>query len=60
MELRCLMSSGGSAQLFDLRCIVREKMIEFVKEKYPGALPTMRWEMKGARQQDGEPGKVNG
>jgi len=36
MELRCLMSSGGSAQLFDLRCIVREKMIEFVKENYPG------------------------
>ena len=60
MELRCLMSSGGSAQLFDLRCIVREKMIEFVKENYPGALPTMRWELKGGKtagQEDGEPGK---
>ena len=25
MELRCLVSSGGSSQLFDLRCLVREK-----------------------------------
>jgi small-conductance mechanosensitive channel len=46
MELRCLMSSGGSPQLFDLRCIVREKMIEFIRENYPHALPTMRVEMK--------------
>ena len=48
MELRCLVSSGGSAQLFDLRCIVREKMIEYLKEKYPGALPRTRVELKGA------------
>ncbi len=46
MELRCLMSSRGSSQMFDLRCLVREKMVEFVREKYPHALPTMRVEMK--------------
>jgi small-conductance mechanosensitive channel len=46
MELRCLVSSAGSSQLFDLRCIVREKMIDFLREKYPHALPTMRFEMR--------------
>lgn len=42
MELRCLMSSYGSSQLFDLRCLVREKMIEFLRSSYPEAMPTLR------------------
>lgn len=46
MELRCLMSSADSGKSFDLRCLVREKMIEFVRENYPHALPTMRVEMR--------------
>jgi small-conductance mechanosensitive channel len=46
MELRCLISSGGSAENFDLRCIVREKMIEFLKTNYPLALPTLRMEIR--------------
>ena len=46
MELRCLVSSAGSSQLFDLRCLVREKMIEFLRENYPQALPTLRFEMR--------------
>lgn len=45
MELRCLMSSGNSSKSFDLRCLVREMMIAFVKENYPFALPTMRVEI---------------
>jgi small-conductance mechanosensitive channel len=47
MELRCLVSSGGSSQLFDLRCVVREKMIEFLRDNFPSALPTFRMEMRG-------------
>jgi hypothetical protein len=46
MELRCLVSSAGSSQNFDLRCLVREKMIEFLRAKYPQALPTFRIEMR--------------
>jgi small-conductance mechanosensitive channel len=46
MELRCLVSSGDSGKNFDLRCLVREKMIEYVRENYPHALPTMRVEMR--------------
>lgn len=46
MEIRCLMSSSDSGKNFDLRCDVREKMIAFVKEHYPQALPTMRIESR--------------
>jgi small-conductance mechanosensitive channel len=45
MELRCLVGSSDSGKNFDLRCLVREKMIAFIRENYPGALPTMRFEM---------------
>ena len=46
MELRCLVSSSNSSDSFDLRCVVREKMIEFLHREYPTALPTMRFEMR--------------
>ncbi len=42
MELRCLISSPSSGQNFDLRCLVREKMIAFIRDHYPWALPTLR------------------
>jgi small-conductance mechanosensitive channel len=54
MELRCLVSAGGSSQLFDLRCLVREKMIEFLRDAYPHALPTLRIEMQGNAIRAGE------
>lgn len=47
MELRCLVSSSDSGKNFDLRCLVREKMIEFVRDKFPEALPTLRFEARG-------------
>jgi len=46
MELRCLVSSAGSSQSFDLRCLVREKMIAFIAENYPHALPSLRVETR--------------
>mgnify|MGYP001769480372 CR=1 FL=1 len=32
-------------QAWDLRCEVREKLIEFLQERYPGALPKQRTEL---------------
>jgi small-conductance mechanosensitive channel len=43
MELRCLMSSSDSSRNFDLRCIVREQMIAYIREHYPQAFPTTRF-----------------
>jgi len=42
MELRCLISSRNASENFDLRCLVREGMMSFVREKYPDAFPRMR------------------
>jgi small-conductance mechanosensitive channel len=43
MELRCLVSSRNSSESFDLRCLVRERMITYIQEKYPDAFPTTRF-----------------
>jgi small-conductance mechanosensitive channel len=43
MEIRCLMSSRNSSENFDLRCLVREKMTEWIQQNYPDAFPTTRF-----------------
>jgi hypothetical protein len=42
MQLRCLMSANSSSIAFDLRRLVREKMIKFLQDNYPQCLPTRR------------------
>lgn len=42
IELRALMSAPDAGTAWDLRCHVREKLIEFVQKKYPHALPRLR------------------
>jgi small-conductance mechanosensitive channel len=42
VELRLLVSARNSSDLFDLRCNVRERMVEFLHHKHPDALPTTR------------------
>jgi small-conductance mechanosensitive channel len=43
MELRCLVSSRNSSENFELRCVVREQMTAYIRQKYPDAFPTMRF-----------------
>lgn len=47
VEVRFLMSARNSSQAFDLRCIVREEMIAFIRENYPESLPKTRLEFSG-------------
>jgi small-conductance mechanosensitive channel len=42
IELRALMSANSAGQAFDLRCEVREKMIEFLQSEHPESLPVTR------------------
>jgi len=42
IELRAIMSANSSGQVFELRCEVREKMIDFLQREHPQALPTLR------------------
>ena len=43
MELRCLMSAADAGKAFDLQCLVREEMMDWVREHYPTAFPTARF-----------------
>jgi len=42
MLVRMSMSAKDSTDAFNLRCEMREKMIEFLQRKHPDALPTLR------------------
>jgi small-conductance mechanosensitive channel len=42
VELRALVSAGDSSSAWELRCHVREKLIEFLQKNYPHALPRLR------------------
>ena len=44
-EVRLLVSAENSSKLWDLRCLVREKMLTFLQENYPEHLPVIRVEM---------------
>jgi small-conductance mechanosensitive channel len=47
MEIRCLMGAPNSSQAFDLQCLVREQMVEWVKANYPEAFPNLRYRAVG-------------
>lgn len=47
MQLRALVSSADSGRNWDLRCAVREGLIEFVRREYPDSLPRLRAEIAG-------------
>jgi small-conductance mechanosensitive channel len=50
VELRALADAKDSGTAWDLRCLVREKLIAFIKERYPHALPRARVELEPDRQ----------
>jgi len=46
MEVRCLVGAHSAGDAFDLRCEVREKLIAFLQEQHPQALPRDRIEVE--------------
>ena len=52
IQVRLLVSSGNSGDLFDLRCVVRERMIDYLAQCHPEALPRLRADL--AREGPGE------
>lgn len=45
MEMRILATAGDSGKAFDLRCEIREKLIDFLQREHPEALPRQRTEL---------------
>jgi small-conductance mechanosensitive channel len=53
VELRALVTARDAPTAWNLRCEVREKLIEFIQKNYPDGLPKVRAEIQ-------EPGKDTG
>ncbi|MGH2342387.1 mechanosensitive ion channel family protein [Segnochrobactraceae bacterium EtOH-i3] len=56
MQLRVLCSARTSPVAWDLRCEMREKLIQFLQQERPDALPRQRAELAGGRMP--APGEV--
>lgn len=48
MHLRVLVSAGDAGKLWDLRCRVRERLVDFIQREYPECLPKLRTELSGS------------
>jgi len=54
IEVRCLASAGSASDTWDLRCEIREKLIDFLQREHPEALPRRRNEaVAGAADDSG-------
>jgi small-conductance mechanosensitive channel len=53
MEVRCLMGAPDSSKAFDLQCLVREEMMDWVRQHYPTAFPTARFAATREQNTDG-------
>ena len=55
VELRCVMSAASAGRAFNLRCEVREKLIDFLQKEHPQALPTQRTEVVMVGESEAKP-----
>lgn len=46
MQVRALMDASDSSVAWNLRCLVREKLIEFIQQRHPASLPRLRGEFE--------------
>lgn len=49
VQLRALMSAADGPKAWELRCFVRERLIEYLQTRHPQALPHLRAELKPER-----------
>jgi small-conductance mechanosensitive channel len=42
LEIRALASAANASLAWDLRCEIRERLVEFLQRNYPGSLPRIR------------------
>lgn len=47
LQLRVLVTASNSSKAWDLRCFVREGLIEFIQREYPQHLPNWRGRLEG-------------
>lgn len=60
VQLRALMDARNSGDAWELRCLVREKLVDFVQKNYPGSLPRYRGEFQTTAPEDWGPVEPSG
>jgi small-conductance mechanosensitive channel len=60
VRVRALVSAADAPTLWDLRCAVRERLIGWLREHHPGALPRVRAEMHPVGPVEPEPHRADG
>jgi small-conductance mechanosensitive channel len=55
MQLRCLVTAATASAAWDLRCEVREALIDFIQREHPDCLPRQRAEARVVRDGDQAP-----
>jgi len=58
IKVRALASASNSPNAWDLRCLIREKMIAWLQETHPDALPRMRGELDGPARMSPQTGRM--
>lgn len=48
------MSATSSSRAWDLRCFIREKLVQFLQERYPESLPKTRASVQALPVQVGD------
>ncbi len=51
VQLRALMDARNSSDAWDLRCLVREKLLAYLQKNHPESLPRFRGELQGIPEQ---------
>jgi small-conductance mechanosensitive channel len=54
LEIRALMSVANSGSAWDLRCLVRERLVKYLQERRPGCLPHTRIALSRALESHGD------
>ena len=56
VRVRALVTAADGPRTWELRCLVREGLIDYVQREYPGYLPRVRAELSGADEPAGDDG----
>ncbi|MGH9690317.1 MAG: mechanosensitive ion channel family protein [Candidatus Acidiferrales bacterium] len=54
VQIRALMDARDSGTAWDLRCYVREKLLQFLQERYPESLPRLRTELRNLAEENSQ------
>ncbi len=55
VQVRAVVSSSSPGKTFDLRCEVREGLIEFIRQHHPGSLPRTRLALERLHEEETRP-----